>query len=204
MAGLTTLLLDDVGKLLDLALRSEECAELGSVKFQDGDGLTIESPNPRRSEKRKLTLFLVSFLAFLSFEFLSNSMTRFSYGENPATSRMTDLTKVFFSLRVSRRQEESVDTHDLTPFLWDGLTALGMTVVGWPRLRPDRESDISDVMENRHSLPLVSPSSGPPCFDMRRRAPCILSSISSLAALYVPRSHATPTLTGSSSNHFDD
>jgi hypothetical protein len=25
-------------------------------------------------------------------------MTRFSYGENPATSRMTDLTKTFFSL----------------------------------------------------------------------------------------------------------
>jgi hypothetical protein len=31
VAGLTTLLLDDVGELLDLALRSEECAELKSV-----------------------------------------------------------------------------------------------------------------------------------------------------------------------------
>ena len=58
--------------------------------------------------------------------------------------------------------------------------------------------------KNRHILPIVPPSSGPPCFDMRRRAPCVLASISLLAALYIPGSHATPTLTGSSSNHFDD
>lgn len=31
MAGLSSLLLDDVGELLDLSLGSEECAELASV-----------------------------------------------------------------------------------------------------------------------------------------------------------------------------
>lgn len=92
MAGLTTLLLDDLRELLNLPLGAEEGTELEHQHF---------CPGLQKFRKTTLTLFLVSFLAFLSLEFLNNSITRFSYGEKPATSRMTDLMKVFLSLDVS-------------------------------------------------------------------------------------------------------
>ena len=52
----------------------------------------------------------------LTLEFLSNSKTRRSYAENPATSRMIDRTNFVFV--------------DVTPLRWLGRTALGMGVVG--------------------------------------------------------------------------
>ena len=68
------------------------------------------------------TRFLVSFLARLSFELRSNSITRRSYGANPTTSRTIERTNL---VRV-----------DWTPFLCEGFTTLGMAVVGWPLFRP--------------------------------------------------------------------
>lgn len=67
VAGLATLLLDDVGELLDLALGAEEGAELMSA------GVWAVT-----ASQVTLTRFLVSFLAFLSLELRSSSMTRFS------------------------------------------------------------------------------------------------------------------------------
>jgi hypothetical protein len=99
VTGLTTLLLDDVGEFLDLPLGTEECTELVtiSVVLSVSNSSSLAWPFTA-GYKTRLTLFLVSFLAFLSLEFLRSSITRFSYGENPATSRMMDLTNVFFSL----------------------------------------------------------------------------------------------------------
>lgn len=84
-------------------------------------------PNPfrqieKRQANRTLTLFLVNFLALLSFEFLNNSMTLLSYGENPATSLMTDRTNCVF-------WEE-------TPLRVDGRAGRSRGVVGWPLLAP--------------------------------------------------------------------
>ena len=81
----------------------------------------------RHDEQARRTLFFVSFLARLSFEFLINSITRFSYGAKPATSRMTERTNfVLF---------------DWIPLRCEGLTVLGMAVVGCPLLRPLIKSD---------------------------------------------------------------
>ena len=57
-----------------------------------------------------------------TFELRSNSITRRSYGENPATSRMTERTNL---VRV-----------DEMPLRWEGFTTFGMAVVGWPFFRP--------------------------------------------------------------------
>jgi hypothetical protein len=89
VAGRTTLLLDDAGELLDLALGSEEGTELklGQRDIQAGDDqiqddaearYRVAGDTARGNGNAPLTLFLVSFFAFLSLEFRSNSMTRFS------------------------------------------------------------------------------------------------------------------------------
>ena len=70
----------------------------------------------------------MSFLALLSFEFLNNSMTRRSYGANPTTSRTIERTNL---VRV-----------DWTPFLCEGLTDFGISVVVWPLLMPRRVSSL--------------------------------------------------------------
>ena len=55
-------------------------------------------------------------------EFLSNSITRRSYGEKPTTSRTIERTNFV--------------REDWMPLRWLGRTVLGMGVVGWPLLRP--------------------------------------------------------------------
>ena len=62
-----------------------------------------------------------------TFEFLSSSITRRSYGEKPATSRTTERTNLV--------------REDWMPLRWLGLTVLGMEVVGRPVLRPTRRSE---------------------------------------------------------------
>jgi hypothetical protein len=57
-----------------------------------------------------------------TFELRRSSITRRSYGEKPATSRMTERTNVVFALA--------------TPFRWLGRTACAIAVVGWPLFRP--------------------------------------------------------------------
>jgi len=75
VTGLTTLLLNHIRQLLDLALGSKKCTELNSkistvAQPWTGDG--------RRHEVAELmlTLFFASFFAFLSFEFLNSSIKR--------------------------------------------------------------------------------------------------------------------------------
>jgi hypothetical protein len=72
VSGLTPLLLDDSLQLLELSLGSEECSELN-----DDSARSVIDITPHRKD-HSLTLFLVSFRAFLSLEFLNNSMIRFS------------------------------------------------------------------------------------------------------------------------------
>jgi hypothetical protein len=72
VSGLTPLLLDDSLQLLELSLGSEECSELN-----DDSARSVTDITPHR-KGHSLTLFLVSFRAFLSLEFLNNSMIRFS------------------------------------------------------------------------------------------------------------------------------
>jgi hypothetical protein len=57
-----------------------------------------------------------------TFELRRSSITRRSYGEKPATSRMTERTNVVFALA--------------TPLRWLGRTACAIAVVGWPLFRP--------------------------------------------------------------------
>jgi hypothetical protein len=57
-----------------------------------------------------------------TFELRSNSITRRSYGEKPATSRMIERTKLVFALAI--------------PLRWLGRDTFAMAVVGWPLVRP--------------------------------------------------------------------
>jgi len=72
VSGLTPLLLDNSLQLLELSLGSEKCSEL------NGDSKRSVTDIARHDTDHPLTLFLVSFRAFLSLEFLNNSMIRFS------------------------------------------------------------------------------------------------------------------------------
>ena len=122
--------LNNRAQLFQLAFRPQQRAQLcrGIVSIVP----VISASSPTR--------FFVSFLAFLSctgrqsarshqhvsraptLEFLSSSITRRSYGENPATSRITDRTNLVFV--------------DVMPLRWLGRTAFGIAVVGCPRLEP--------------------------------------------------------------------
>ena len=85
---------------------SEPTKAMTAAKGFDGE-------SPQRRLKQKLTLFFASFFAFLSFEFLNNSIKRLSYGANPATSRMIDLTKVFFSLKHSQISHSALHANSM-------------------------------------------------------------------------------------------
>ena len=65
-------------------------------------------------------------MAGQTLEFLNNSITRLSYAENPATSRITDRTNLVLV--------------DCTPLRWLGRTDFGISVVGYPFFRPTRKS----------------------------------------------------------------
>ena len=68
----------------------------------------------------------LSFMCARTFEFLNNSITRRSYAEKPATSRTIDRTSLVFA--------------DKMPLRWLGRATFSIGVVGWPCLRPRRES----------------------------------------------------------------
>lgn len=87
--------------------------------------MTVPSSSSLRFERSMVpSRFLVNFRAFLSLEFRSSSITRLSYGENPATSRIIERTNLFLV--------------DWMPFRWLGRDALGREVVGYPLFNPYR------------------------------------------------------------------
>lgn len=202
MAGLTTLLLDDVGKLLDLALRSEECAELGSALTQlilmfSHPSSPRNTPVPHKDETSTHPLLgeLLGLLVLRVPQQLHDSLLVRGESSDLSDDRL-DEGLLLATPSAKSRQCPNCSTNVLTPFLWDGLTALGMTVVGWPRLRPDRESRIS--MGSAKSS-IVSPY--PPTL-MLVPLPALLLVV--LLILPSFRSCDEAQLTGSSSNHFDD
>lgn len=68
--------------ILRLDRRSVPSCKLGQQEIQGGDdqtrSKTMQATDAGCRSNAPLTLFLVSFFAFLSLEFRSNSMTRFS------------------------------------------------------------------------------------------------------------------------------
>ena len=95
-----------------------------------------------------------------TFEFLNSSITRRSYGENPATSRTTERTNFVRA--------------DWMPLRWLGRTVFSMGVVAWPLLRPVRMSkehhNVSITLSKAHSDGMQTHWCGPFSWILRRTA----------------------------------